>query len=391
MELQIFRKTKISAQLKALCAWQKMKQLRSFIKKEFYHIFRDPRTVLILFGIPIAQLLIFGTVIKNEIKDVHIAFYDQAKDETSLKITNKIISSGYFILDRNLESTADIDAIFRKGKVKQVIVFESDFGEKLTREGKAKVQLIADASDPNMARLTISYTTGIINDYIRDLYPNLELPLQIEPEVRMYFNEEMSSAYMFVPGVMALILMLISAMMTSISITREKELGTMEILLVSPLRPSQIIIGKVLPYLILSIVNAFVIVLIGHFVFRVPIMGSFILLMLETVLFILMALCLGILISTISKNQMTAMFISMIGLMLPTIILSGFIYPIDNMPLVLQWISHIMPARYFITIIRGIMLKGVGLLFVWKETLIIIGMTLFFIALSVRKFKIRLE
>lgn len=368
-----------------------MKQLKSFIKKEFYHIFRDPRTMLILFGIPIAQLLIFGTVIKNEINDVHIAIYDQAKDETSQKIINKILSSGYFILDKNLENTKDIDAIFRKGKVKEVIVFESDFGEKLTREGQANVQLIADASDPNMARLAISYTSGIINDYVKKLYPNLKFPLQIESEVRMYFNEEMQSAYMFVPGVMALILMLISAMMTSISITREKELGTMEVLLVSPLRPVQIIVGKVLPYLLLSIVNAGIIILIGHWVFRVPIAGSFILLMLESVLFIFMALCLGILISTIAKNQMTAMFISMIGLMLPTIILSGFIFPIQNMPIVLQVLSHIMPARYFVTIVRAIMLKGVGFFFIWKETMILIAMTVFFIALSVKKFKKRLE
>ncbi|MCG6188889.1 ABC transporter permease [Maribellus maritimus] len=368
-----------------------MKQLKSFIKKEFFHIFRDPRTMLILFGIPIAQLLIFGTVIKSEIKDVHIAVYDQSKDITTQQITNKILSSGYFILDKNLENTNGIEDIFRKGKVKEVIVFESNFGEKLKKEGKANVQLIADASDPNTARLVISYTSGIINDYIKKMYPNLQLPMQIQPEVRMYFNEEMKSAYMFVPGVMALILMLISAMMTSISITREKELGTMEILLVSPLRPAQIIIGKVIPYLMLSVANAFVIVLIGNLVFGVPITGSFILLMLETILFIMMALCLGILISTAAKNQMTAMFISMIGLMLPTIILSGFIYPIENMPVVLQVISHIMPARYFVTIIRAIMLKGVGILFVWKETLILIGMTLFFIAVSVRKFKIRLE
>jgi ABC-2 type transport system permease protein len=368
-----------------------MTQLLSFIKKEFFHIFRDPRTMLILFGIPIAQLLIFGTVIKSEIQDVHIAIHDQSKDVTTQQITNKLLSSGYFILDENLDNTSDIEAIFRKGKVKEVIVFESNFGEKLIKEGTANVQLIADASDPNTARLVISYTTGIINDYVKKMYPTLELPLQIQPEVRMYFNEEMKSAYLFVPGVMALILMLISAMMTSISITREKEMGTMEILLVSPLKPVQIIVGKVLPYLLLSIANAFVIVLIGRFVFGVPITGSFILLMLETILFILMALCLGILISTAAKNQMTAMFISMIGLMLPTIILSGFIYPIENMPVVLQWFSHIMPARYFITIIRGIMLKGVGILFVWKETLILVGMTMFFIGVSVRKFKIRLE
>jgi len=368
-----------------------MKQLKSFIKKEFFHIFRDPRTMLILFGIPVAQLLIFGTVIKNEIKDVRIAIYDQSKDETTQQITNKLLSSGYFVLVDDLQNTSGIEETFRKGEVKEIIIFESNFGEKLIKEGSAEVQLIADASDPNMARLAVSYTRGIINDYVQKMNPNQELPMQIQPEVRMYFNEEMKSAYMFVPGTMALILMLISAMMTSISITREKELGTMEILLVSPLKPAHIIIGKVLPYLLLSIVNAFVIVLIGLFVFGVPITGSFILLMLETILFILMALCLGILISTMAKSQMTAMFISMIVLMLPTILLSGFIFPIENMPEILQWLSHIMPARWFIAIIRGIMLKGVGMAFIWKETLILIGMTLLFVAVSMRKFKVRLE
>ncbi len=368
-----------------------MTQLLSFIKKEFLHIFRDPRTMMILFGIPISQLLIFGTVIKNEIKDVHIAIYDQAKDETTQQITNKLLSSGYFILDENLTNTDGIDEIFKKGKVKEVIVFESNFAQKLVKEGSASMQLIADATDPNMARLVTSYTKAIVNDYIRKTNPNLKMPMQIQPEIRMYFNEEMKSAYMFVPGTMVLILMLISAMMTSISITREKELGTMEILLVSPLKPVQIIVGKVLPYLLLSIVNAFIIILVGHFLFGVPIIGSFVLLMAETILFILMALCLGILISTVAKNQMVAMFISMIGLMLPTMIMSGFIFPIENMPEVLQWFSYLMPARYFITIIRGIMLKGIGIIFIWKETLILIGMTLFFIALSIKKFKIRLE
>lgn len=368
-----------------------MKQLISFIKKEFYHIFRDPRTMLILFGIPVAQLLIFGTVIKSEIKDLHIAIYDQSKDETTQQITNKLLSSGYFILDENLDNLDDIDAIFKKGKVREVIVFENNFGKKLVKEGSAKMQLIADASDPNTAKLAISYTKAIVNDYIRKLYPEMKMPMEVTPEVRMYFNEEMKSAYMFVPGVMAMILMLISAMMTSISITREKELGTMEVLLVSPLKPVQIIVGKVLPYLLLSIANAFVIVLIGHFVFDVPINGSFALLMLETILFIMMALCLGILISTAAKNQMVAMFISMIGLLLPTMLLSGFIFPIENMPIVIQYLSHIMPAKYFILIIRSIMLKGIGLMYIWKETAILLGMTVFFIAVSVKKFKIRLE
>lgn len=368
-----------------------MKQLRSFIKKEFLHIFRDARTMLILFGIPVVQLLVFGTVIKSEINNLHIAIHDQSKDHVTQEITNKLLSSGYFILDKNLDHSSEIHDIFKKGQVREVIVFENGFARKLIRDGEARVQLIADASDPNTARLAINYTRSIIQDYIQKQFPDIQMPVSIQPELRMYFNEEMKSAYMFVPGVMALILMLISAMMTSISITREKESGTMEVLLVSPLRPVQILVGKVIPYLILSIINAFIIVLIGHFVFGVPILGSFLLLMLETILFILMALCLGILISTAAKNQMVAMFISMIGLMLPTMLLSGFIFPIENMPLVLQHLSHIMPAKYFIIIIRSIMLKGVGLAFVWKETAILIGMSLIFIALSVKKFKIRLE
>jgi ABC-2 type transport system permease protein len=217
------------------------------------------------------------------------------------------------------------------------------------------------------------------------------MPMQIDTEVRMFYNESLKSVYMFVPGIMAMILMLISAMMTSISITREKELGTMEILLVTPLRPTQIILGKVTPYLFLSIINAIVIVLIGHLVFLVPIKGSVIFLMAETILFILMALCLGILISTAAKTQMTAMFISMIALMLPTMLLSGFIFPIENMPKALQVLSSIMPPRWFIIIIKNIMLKGTGILYVWKETLIIAGMATLFTTIAVKKFKTRLE
>lgn len=368
-----------------------MKRFYGFVIKEFYHIFRDVRTVVILFGIPIIQLLLFGTVITNEIRDARIAICDQSKDEVTREITQKILSSGYFQLDQYLENQDDIEGIFREGNVREVIVFEQNFGEKLIREGKASVQIIADASDPNVGKLLSGYTTGIINDYVnKDMKPVI-LPMQVTTEVRMFYNENLKSVYMFVPGIMAMILMLISAMMTSISITREKELGTMEILLVSPLRPSQIILGKVAPYLFLSIINAILIILIGHFVFLVPIKGSLILLMGETVLFIMMALSLGIMISSISKTQMTAMFISMIGLMLPTMLLSGFIFPIENMPMPLQVISSLMPPRWFIVIVKNVMLKGTGLAYVWKETLIITAMAAFFIIVAVKKFKRRLE
>ena len=368
-----------------------MKQFFGFIKKEFYHIFRDIRTMLVLFGIPIAQLLIFGFVVTNEVKDIKIAIYDQSKDAVTLQISNKIISSGYFILEQNLDHISNIEDIFKKGNVKEVIVFEPDFAKKLEREGLANVQLLADASDANTANLIVNYTSAIIMDYIQKENQLIDQPLKIDTEVRMVFNESLKSVYMFVPGTMALILMLVSAMMTSISIAREKEMGTMEVLLVSPLKPVQIIVGKVIPYVTLAFVNAISIIVLGYFVFGMPLKGSIVLLLLESFLFISMALSLGIFISTMAKSQQVAMFISIFALMLPTLLLSGFIFPIENMPIILQWISKLMPPKYFIIIIKNIMLKGTGFMHIWKETLILFVMMLFFIALSVKKFKIRLE
>ena len=363
----------------------------AFVKKEFFHIFRDKQTLLILFGLPIALIMIFGYVVSNEIKDVQIAIFDQSKDATTQKITNKLLSSGYFILNMNLDNADEIEAVFRKGKVREVIIFEPDFANNLEKNGIANIQIIADASDANTANLVVNYTKAIIFDYLKEININKKLPLQIKPQVRMIYNEELKSSYMFVPGTMALILMLVSAIMTSISIAREKELGTMEVLLVSPLKPLLIILGKVTPYIALSFINTITIILLGYFVFGVPVKGSIVLLIGECMLFILMALSLGILISTVSKTQETAMFVSMFTLLLPTILLSGFIFPIENMPDILQWLSHIVPPKYFIIIIKNIMLKGTGILFVWKETLILFGMMMFFILLSVRKFKIRLE
>jgi len=346
---------------------------------------------LILFGIPIAQILIFGYVVKNDIKDVQIAVYDQSKDEYTRQITNKLTSSGYFILKRELKSMQNIDRIFKEGEVKLVVVYENNFSKKIHAENKAAVQLIADASDPNRANLITSYSGAIIRDFVKEEFNIDQLPFQINSEVRMLYNQNLASVFMFVPGTMALILMLVSAMMTSISIAREKELGTMENLLVSPLRPAQIVVGKVTPYVMLSIINAITILVLGVFVFGLPIRGSLTLLMLESVLFITLSLSLGIFISTMAPNQQVAMFISLFALMLPTLLLSGFIFPIENMPKLLQWLSVIMPPKYFITILKNIMLKGTGMAFVWKETLILGGMTAIFIILSVKKFKLRLE
>lgn len=368
-----------------------MSRFIGFVKKEFHHIFRDPRTMLILFGMPIAQILIFGYVVSNEINDVKIGVYDKSKDHVTHEITNKITSSGFFILSENLNSDQEIEDVFKKGIIREVIVFESNFAEKLERDGSAGIQIIADASDANTANIVTNYTQAIINNYVRNKFLAQGLPYEIVPEVRMLYNDELKGVYMFVPGTMALILMLVSAMMTSISIAREKEMGTMEVLLVSPLKPLPIVIGKVIPYMALSFINAVVIIALSYFVFEMPIQGNLVFLLLETLLFIFMALSLGILISTASNSQLVAMFISMFALMLPTMLLSGFIFPIENMPKILQWLSSIMPARYFIIIVKNIMIKGSGIGIVWKETLIIAGMTVFFLGMSIKKFKVRLE
>jgi len=368
-----------------------MKRFRGFVIKELNHILRDFRTLLILFVLPALQLLVFGFVVTNELKDIRVAVLDPSRDSHTREITEKIMSSGYFIFEGYLQSHAQIEETFRRGNVRQIIVFEPGFGEKLQREKEADIQLLADASDANTASLVVNYTTAIIQDYLLQQTENAVGGLTIVPEVRMLFNEDMKGAYMFVPGTMALILMIVSALMTSISITREKEFGTMEALLVSPLKPLQIILGKVAPYVVLSFINTVTIIALGYFVFGLPVLGSLSLLMLVCLIFISVALGLGIFISTVTQTQQMAMFMSILMLLLPTILLSGFIFPVENMPVILQWLSYIVPAKYFIIAIKSIMLKGTGITFIWKEVLVLLGMLLFFITVAVRRFKIRLE
>ncbi len=368
-----------------------MKLFYVFIKKEFYHIIRDRRSLFILLGMPIIQILLFGFAITNEINNVNIAILDHSKDVTTQNIINKISASSYFSIKQFIERESDIEKVFKKGKIKAVLIFENDFSKKLLKNSHATVQIIADATDPNTANTISNYINAIIQSYTQELNKDVVVSYQIIPISHMVYNPELKSVFMFVPGVMTVILMLVSAMMTSISITREKELGTMEIILVSPLKPIQVIAGKVIPYVFISIINATIIILLSLFIFKMPVQGSLILLGFENVIFIVTALAFGILISTISATQQTAMMISLMGLMLPVIILSGFIFPIESMPLPLQIISNIIPAKWFIIIIKGIMLKGVGITYLWKETLVLIAMSLFFIGLSTKKYKIRLE
>lgn len=368
-----------------------MKQFGNFIKKELFHIFRDRRTLLILLGMPMVLVLLFGFAITNEINNARIAVLDHSKGEMSREITQRLLASGYFLIDENLREVPQIERHFQAGKTKMAIVFPPELQENLRRNLPTQIQLIADATDPNTAATLINYASAIIGRYVQEQARGQAAPMQISTEVKMLYNPRLKSVFLFVPGVMTVILMLVSAMMTSIAITREKELGTMEVLLVSPLRPPMIIIGKVIPYILLALANTVVILMLGTLVFGMPVRGSFFLLGAECLLFVITALALGILISTRTESQQVAMLISLMVLMLPTILLSGFIFPIESMPKVLQVLSNIIPAKWFIIILKNIMLKGTGVEFVWKESLTLLGMALFFIGASIRNFKVRLE
>ncbi len=369
-----------------------MKRFFGFVNKEFLHIFRDLRTMIILFGIPAVQVLLFGFVVSTDLKNAQIAFLDLSKDEMTQKISDKICSSGFFHKAENLNSYQDIDKALRTNKIKAVIIFQENFGRNMISEGKAITEIITDGSEPNMATLITNYISAILTDFNTELaITSSGRTLIVQPEVRMFYNPSLKGQYMFVPGVITLIMILICALMTSITITREKELGMMEVLLVSPLKPVQIILGKVIPYFLLSLIDVVMILLLSWLVFDLPVKGSLVLLIAESMLYIFMSLSLGILISTIAKNMQQAIFISLVGMMLPTILLSGFIIPIENMPKIYGWVSSILPPRYFIVIIKNIMIKGTGFLQVWRETLILTLFTLLFIGLAIRNFKIRLQ
>ncbi len=368
-----------------------MKQFLTFVKKEFYHVFRDRKTLLMLFGLPIVQIVLFGFALTNEIKNTKIVVADYAKDAASQEIITKIEASTYFEVEKSILDHQQLEAAFKEGKVKLAIVFPANFNNDLQHLNKAQIQIIADASDPNTANTLSNFVTAIVLDYQKTLMANNAVPYQISPEVRMLYNPELKGAQNFVPGVMALVLMLVCVMMTSVSIVKEKEKGTMEVLLVSPFKPILVILSKAIPYLIISLINVTIILLLSVYLLDLPINGSVFLLFAESTLLIITALSLGLLISTSTDSQQTAMLLSMMGMLLPTMLFAGFMFPIENMPLPLRIISNIVPAKWYYIIVKSIMIKGLGFSAIWKETLILFGMTVFLLVVSLRKFKIRLE
>ena len=366
-----------------------MKEFFSFIKKEFYHIIRDTRTMLILLVMPVIQIILFGFAITTEVKNTQVAVFDPSKDVVTQHIKERFQASPYFIIAEELTDFGQINDVFKYGKINLVIVFSENFADNLNT-GEAAIQLIADGTEPNQAEALTQYASGVLKNAI----DNGQLTMnnyQLSIENKMLYNPQSKSAYNFVPGVMGMVLILICAMMTSIAIVREKEMGTMEVLLSSPLKPIYIILAKAVPYFALSVLNLITILLLAVFALGVPVAGSLFWLIVISLLFIFLALSLGLLISTIVDTQLAAMLASGMALMMPIMLLSGMVFPVDSMPKILQWISAIVPARWYIDAVKKLMIQGVDVIFVTKEFFILAIMTMFLILVSLKKFKTRLN
>lgn len=366
-----------------------MKQLITFVKKEFWHVLRDKRTLLVLFGMPVVQVLLFGFALSTEVKNTKIGVLDQDKSQNSIELISKIKANQYFDVDKNLKSIDEAEDAFKGGKIKMILVIPAQFAQDIDSGKKAQLQFITDGTDINMANQIYNFMSNIIMDFYGQ--ETLQPKSGVQPEIRMLYNPQLKGAPNFVPGVMALILLIICVLMTAIAIVREKEMGTMEVLLVSPMKPYIIILAKAIPYFILSMIILVSILILSVTVLDLPIKGSLLLLFGISIIFIITNLLLGIVISIVTDSQQTAMLIALVGTMLPTIMLSGFMFPAENMPLPLQMIGNVIPAKWYYEIVKNIMIKGTGLEVIWKHVLVLIGMMLVLFVIAVKKFKIRLE
>lgn len=360
-----------------------MKEIAAFIKKEFLHIFRDVRTMMIVLVLPVVQILLFGFAVSTEVNNAVVDILGDANDPQVRMIVQRIDNNPYLETGAYLSTEAEMDARLRKGKSKAVVCFERNFNQKSEKDGNAAIKVICDGSDPNTAQMVGNYIQGVVNE-------DIDSGASVQA-VQMMYNPAMNSSYNFVPGVMGLILMLICSMMTAVSIVREKEFGTLELVLVSPVKPFWIIISKLIPYLALSVVNFASIILLARFVMGVPIRGSLALVSVSSLLFVGASLGLGLLISTISRTQQTAMLLCGMGLTMPTMMLAGIIFPCESMPVALQLISDIIPAKWYIIIIKRIMIQGAGFAAIAKEFIILAGMMILLLWFSIKRFKTRLQ
>ena len=352
-----------------------MKPFFSFVIKETKHILRDKRTMLMLFGMPIVMMLLFGFAVTNDVRNVRIIVVMSNADNATQQVADRLAASEYFTLTKVVATPNEAEKAIRDQKADMAIVFSPDFASK-----KSGYQLIVDGTDPNMAQQWTTYANAVIN--------NTEAKAV---NTKLLYNPQMKSTYNFVPAIMGTLLMLVCAMMTSISIVREKEKGTMEVLLVSPTKPLMIIVAKLVPYLVLAFTILSIILLMSSFVLGVPIKGSLVWIYVVSTIYILLALSLGILVSTIAETQLVALLISAMLLMMPVIMLSGMMFPIESMPKILQYISAIVPTRYYISAMRKLMIMGVGIEEVYFEVSVLISMLIALMSLALAKFNKRLE
>lgn len=364
-----------------------MNQFISFVIKETKHIVRDRRTMLILFGMPVVMMLIFGFAITTDVRNVKVTVVTAVMNPRIQQVVQRIDASEYFVVTHTVSNTQEAKQLLADHQADMAIVFSNDFVNDRYSE-QASVQFLVDYTDPNMAEQRVSYIQQIIMDELRSQQTAQQ---QAIANTKLLYNPQMKSAYNFVPGIMGMLLMLICAMMTSVSIVREKERGTMEVLLVSPVKPLYIMIAKTVPYFVLSIFILISILLISKFILAVPIEGSVITILAVSLLYIVLALALGMLISVVSQTQVVALLISGMLLIMPSTMLSGMIYPIESMPTVIQYISTIVPTRWYVSAIKKVMIMGVGVNMIYEELIIMLGMTLLFLGIALKKFKIRLS
>lgn len=352
-----------------------MKQFFSFVLKETKHITRDKRTMLMLFGMPIVMMLLFGFAITNDVRNVRVVIVMSNADNATQQVADRLAASEYFTLTKVVVNPTEAEKAIRDQKADMAIVFSQDFASR-----KSGYQLIVDGTDPNMAQQWTTYANAVIN--------NTEAKAV---NTKLLYNPQMKSTYNFVPAIMGTLLMLVCAMMTSISIVREKEKGTMEVLLVSPTKPLMIIVAKAVPYIILAFIILIVILLMSTFVLGVPIKGSLFWIFVVSTLYILLALSLGLLISTIAKTQLVALLLSAMVLLMPIMMLSGMMFPIESMPEILQYVSAIIPTRYYTSAMRKLMIMGVGIENIYFEIIVLTGMLIALMSLALAKFNKRLE
>jgi ABC-2 type transport system permease protein len=367
-----------------------VKALAGLLRKEVFHILRDRRTLVVIIALPILQVILFGYAIRTDVDHVRLAIVDPDPDEVTLALRARFEAAEVFRTVAVVPRIDRLEPLFQRGAAQGAVVFEPRFAERLGRGMPAGLLIVADATEPNTGSIVQAYAAAVVQTYEREQRAGGRR-VQIVPTVRMRFNPTRESSNLFVPGLMAFVLTIVSSLMTAISLTREKETGTMEALLVSPLRPWQIIVGKVAPYLAVGFVAVIGVIVEARLVFNVPLRGSLTLLLVEGLLFILVSLSLGILISARTSSQRVAMMGALAGTLLPTMLLSGFIFPIESMPLPLRAISVVVPARWFVLVARSIMLKGVGLAYLWQPTLVLFLMAAVLLAASTHSFHERLE